>query len=222
MALSRLDIQSGVDRLLFYAGWGDLIGLPTRPGSTSAAGTGVPTNGVAGFATGCIFYNFKGGPGTSLYCNIGSNTSAQWINIDSPDGGIVSLTGTVTLSALLHAGRTLLWDLAGGFTATLPAATGSGAIYRFQVQVVSTTGYVLSAAGTDKIKGGILITAAGATAGTGCWFVSTTNANITLNGTTTGGVAIGDYYQVQDVATGLWLVSGGLVTGSGTLATPFS
>jgi hypothetical protein len=210
--MQRQDVQDATGRSEYNPGYGQM----------RAWGKVAPTNGVQGFAPGAFYQNLTGGPGTAFYVNIGTFLSSQWINVDSPDGGVVLLTAAITLSPSLHAGRTLMWNLAGGFTATLPAATGSGAIYRFQVLVVSTTGYVLSAAGTDKIKGGLLITAAGATAGTGCWFVSTTNANITLNGTTTGGVAIGDYYQVQDIASGLWLTSGGLLTGSGTLATPFS
>lgn len=81
MAVSRLDIQSGVDRLMFINGSGHMIGLPTRPGSTSAATTGVPTNGVAGFAPGALFLNFKGGVGSLHYVNTGTATSATWTNI---------------------------------------------------------------------------------------------------------------------------------------------
>lgn len=231
MATSRFDIQSGVDRLLFYSGWGHFLGLPTRPGTSSAATTGIPTNGIVGFAPGALFYNFLGGPGTALYCNIGSNgwvnasggtnAAATWLNIDSPDGGLVSLITTATITAVLNSGRTMLLSLAGGFTSTLPAATGTGNIYRFIVNVVSTTGYVITAAGSDVFKGSLWNVAAGATAGTGCTFTSTSNQNITLNGTTKGGAAIGDWIQLQDIASGVWTVTG-LTTGSGTLATPFS
>ena len=81
MSLSRLDIDSGVDRLLFINGQGHMLGLPTRGGTSSNSTTGVPTNGIAGFATGCLFLNFKGGVGTSLYVNQGTQTSATWLNI---------------------------------------------------------------------------------------------------------------------------------------------
>ncbi len=82
-ALSRFDIDSGVDRLFFINGsnGGHMIGLPTRPGVTSTATTGVPTNGVGGFCVGAMFVNFKGASGSALYSNIGSNTSATWQNI---------------------------------------------------------------------------------------------------------------------------------------------
>ena len=44
---------------------------------------------------------------------------------------------------------------------------------------------------------------------------------ITLNGTTTGGVNKGDWVELEDIASGIWGVTG-LLTGSGTEATPFS
>ena len=81
MAISRLDIDSGVDRLMFINNQGHMIGLPTRPGTSSAATTGVPTNGIAGFAPGALFLNFKGSSGSVLYSNIGTNASATWQNI---------------------------------------------------------------------------------------------------------------------------------------------
>ena len=81
MSLSRLDVDSGVDRLMYLSGNGHMIGLPTRPGTSSAATTGVPTNGIQGFAPGALFLNFKGAAGSALYCNTGSFTSATWLNI---------------------------------------------------------------------------------------------------------------------------------------------
>lgn len=81
MAVTRFDIQSGVDRLMFVAGQGHMIGLPTRPGTSSAATTGVPTNAIAGFAPGALFLNFKGTAGSAFYVNIGTNASSTWQNI---------------------------------------------------------------------------------------------------------------------------------------------
>lgn len=81
MANSRLDLRPGVDRFLFVEGYGHLLGLPTRPGTSSTAVTGVPTAGIAGFAPGALFLNFKGTVGSVLYVNVGTNTSATWLNI---------------------------------------------------------------------------------------------------------------------------------------------
>lgn len=81
MAVTRGDIQSGVDRDMFMVGVGHMRGFPTRPGSSSTATTGVPTNGIAGFAPGALFQNFKGSAGSLLYVNTGTNSSATWVNI---------------------------------------------------------------------------------------------------------------------------------------------
>lgn len=81
MAVSRFDVESSVDRLFFVAGVGHLLGLPTRPGESSTATTGVPTNGIAGFAPGAEFRNFKGSVGSLLYINTGTATSATWTNV---------------------------------------------------------------------------------------------------------------------------------------------
>jgi hypothetical protein len=42
------------------------------------AGTTVPTDGAAGYATGCLFMQTDGGAGTSLYVNEGTNSSANF------------------------------------------------------------------------------------------------------------------------------------------------
>ncbi len=79
MSISRFDINSAVDRLMFVNGRGHLMGFPNLPGFSSTAGTGVPTNGIAGFVTGALFYNTKAsGLATALYVNSGTQTSATW------------------------------------------------------------------------------------------------------------------------------------------------
>jgi|TARA_R110000824_G_scaffold54030_11_gene149163 hypothetical protein len=42
------------------------------------AGTTVPTDGASGYATGCLFLKTDGGAGTALYCNEGTNSSANF------------------------------------------------------------------------------------------------------------------------------------------------
>lgn len=43
-----------------------------------AYGVTVPSDGAAGYAGGCIFIHTDGSAGTFLYCNEGSNTSADF------------------------------------------------------------------------------------------------------------------------------------------------
>lgn len=80
-SIARLDINSAVDRLFYINGIGHLMGFPTRPGTSSTVTTGVPTNGIGGFAPSAVFWNWKGSAGSLFYINSGSFTSATWTNI---------------------------------------------------------------------------------------------------------------------------------------------
>lgn len=77
----RYDINGEVDRDSFVVGVGHMRGFPTRPGESSTATTGVPTNGIAGFGPSAVFHNFKGTVGSALYVNVGTNLSATWVNV---------------------------------------------------------------------------------------------------------------------------------------------
>lgn len=81
MSISRFDINSSEDRLFYKEGYGHMLGYPTRPGTSSAVTTGVPINGIQGFAPGALFQNFKGTVGSLLYVNTGTFLSATWLNI---------------------------------------------------------------------------------------------------------------------------------------------
>jgi len=134
--------------------------------------------------------------------------------------GVNSTVTAATLAVTKDAynGQTINLSRAAGITVTLPAATGSNAVYKFVVTTaVTTNNYIIQVANaTDTMNG--LASVAGTT---GSVF-STLPASdtITMNGTTTGGL-IGSYVQVTDLASGYYLVQASLV-GSGTPATPFS
>ena len=133
----------------------------------------------------------------------------------------VSKTGTTQLVSDNLDGSIVALNVAGGATISMPRATGSGLCFWAVVLVVSTVGYVFDTdPTTDGFFGSLGINVTGSTATT---FASGTSSNniLTLNGTTTGGVQIGDTIQFLDLAVGTWAVSGDLV-GSGTVATPFS
>ena len=141
---------------------------------------------------------------------------------------LVTLTADTTITNAAHAGRVLLMGEVGGdasATFTLPAATGTGAEFKFIVSVVNTSNYVIQVAdGTDTIDGSVVVTndsTAGGTASLISWPTVAASDTITLNGTTTGGVNIGDYVLLTDIATNQYTVSG-LLNASGTEATPFS
>ena len=140
---------------------------------------------------------------------------------------LVTLTADTTITNAAHAGRVLLMGEVGGdasATFTLPAATGTGAEFKFIVSVVNTSNYVIQVTGDDTIDGSVVVTndsTDGGTASLISWPTVAASDTITLNGTTTGGVNIGDYVLLTDIATNQYTVSG-LLNASGTEATPFS
>ena len=140
--------------------------------------------------------------------------------------GIVVLTATDAITQAEHAGKTLSMAAAGAArTFTLPAATGTGNVYKFIVGVVNTSNYIIKVAdATDTIDGQVIVTndsTAGGTASVISWPTAATSDTITLNGTTTGGVGIGDYIELTDLIANQYVVSG-MLKASGTEATPFS
>lgn len=141
---------------------------------------------------------------------------------------VVTITATDAITAAEHAGRINLLGEVGGdalVTLTLPDATGSGDRYKFIVSVVNTSNYVIQVSdASHTMEGGILF-ATDDSEGNGVTTVSymtaATSDTITLNGTTTGGAAIGDSVTLIDFGTNLWHVEGH-VTASGIENTPFS
>jgi hypothetical protein len=154
-------------------------------------------------------------------------TAAEINRATDVSGRVVVLTATTAITEALHEGKTLLMQEAGGnalCTFTLPAATGSGARYRFVVGEVNTSNYVIkSVVGTDLMEGIILgaSTTDSATDAARTWLSGATDDTITLNGTTTGGAALGDWIELEDLTATGWYVRG-CVTQSGSEATPFS
>jgi len=137
---------------------------------------------------------------------------------------MVTLTGTDAITVAEHAGRILLMGEVGGDAAatfTLPAATGSGAEFQFIVSVVNTSNYIIAVAdATDTIDGSVILHQD--SANTVVSFNTASDSDtITLNGTTKGGVSIGDEITLIDIATNQYMVKG-VLTASGTEATPFS
>mgnify|MGYP003625747053 CR=1 FL=1 len=145
--------------------------------------------------------------------------------------GLVSITATDAITAAEHAGRTLVLNAADAdstaVTLTLPAATGTGNVYHFIVGVVSamTAAYKIQVVGDDTIDGFIIaandVAAHASNNSLNVWKTVAASDTITLNGTTTGGVAIGDWICLTDIAADQWAVDA-LLNQSGTEATPFT
>ena len=148
---------------------------------------------------------------------------SQGIPIQAPQRVVALAAGTTELRSESHANCLLTIDTAGSlYTLNLPRATGSGDVYEFLSTTARTSNLVINAVGTapsNKFVGRIFQQASGNILTS---FASTTNDIITLNQTTTGGLAAGDYLKLVDTAPDQWRVVLGLFTTSGAQATPFS
>ena len=126
-------------------------------------------------------------------------------------------SATLTVTADAYNGEVIPLNRAGGMTVTLPAATGSQAVFRFVVGTTFTSNGVIQVANaTDTMNGTASV--GGSTASV--FGTLPASDTITMNGSTTGGLA-GSYIEVYDAAAGDWIVRANLI-GSGSPATPFS
>ena len=126
-------------------------------------------------------------------------------------------SATLAVTADAYNGEVIPLNRAGGMTVTLPAATGSQAVFRFVVGTTFTSNCVIQVANaTDTLNGTASV------AGTTASVFGTLPASdtLTMNGSTLGGLA-GSFVEVHDVAAGDWIIRANLI-GSGTPATPFS
>lgn len=134
---------------------------------------------------------------------------------------LVTVDASVTLTAASHAGRTMLLDVASGATVTLPAATGTGHIYKFFVKTtVTSNSYIIQVASASDSMAGVAIVANDTDNSASIFETVAASDTITLDGTTTGGI-LGGQIEIQDVYTGKFSVVIRQAA-TGTEATPFS
>ena len=137
---------------------------------------------------------------------------------------LVTLTSSTTLTQATHDSKVILLGEVGGdalLTVTLPAATGSGAVYHFKVSVVNTSNYVIVVADASDTMDGTYINLQDAADTVVGFEADGTDDTFTMNGTTTGGAAIGDWVEFVDIAADQFSVTG-VGTATGTEVTPFS
>jgi len=132
---------------------------------------------------------------------------------------VVAITAETTLTYTDHVGRIIEINDADG-AVTLPAITSDtiGATYKFFVGTTASD-LDIKTDGTDKFVGNLVLAAAATSQARG-FAPAASNDVISMNGTTTGGIA-GSVVEVTAIATAEYLVTGTLL-GSGTLATPFA
>jgi hypothetical protein len=133
---------------------------------------------------------------------------------------LVNVTAAaVTITSDTHEDLVVMLNRAAGITATLPAATGSGARYQFIVGTTFTGSGIIQVVGNDIMTGLALVAQDGGD--TSVVFETAADSDtITLNGTTTGGLKGADVTLI-DIAADTWWVNV-RTAATGTEATPFS
>jgi len=140
-----------------------------------------------------------------------------------PSGGLpdvlIGTTANITLSAD-DTGGILYPNRSEGIVYTLPDQPAAGTNYTIEPKATAGAGpYVINAgvAGLDVIDGFVYMKVAGAPE---VQYLATNATQISMNGTTTGGI-IGTSFKLVYDGVDTWQVSG-YMFGSGAIATPFS
>lgn len=204
-------------------------------GLNYAVGTTVPTNGTAGYTSGCIFIDLDGAAGSQVYINEGTNTSCTFNSLSTTGG--INLSGltataaelnrnnttsareilagaTLTVTQALHDGKTIAMPAA--CAVTLPASTGSGSRFKFYQKIAATVVTITATAADMYGVAWVLSDNSAAVLG----YNAAGSTTITFDGSTKGGIK-GATVEIEDVATNLLLVRV-MSAATGTEATPFS
>jgi len=142
-----------------------------------------------------------------------------------PAGRTVTLPGTITLNPEAHANRKLLLGGDGSTleTYTLPAATGTGNLYEFEVSVTNTGTYVIQCAVAADEMNGMVVSSDGTGDASLQAFDALAGGNMdtyTVGNVTRG--ELGSWVHMTDVGTNLFMVHGLNVCSDATPVTPFT
>lgn len=149
-------------------------------------------------------------------------TAAEINNAADVSARLIAAGATELMVEATHEGKVIALDTAAGSVVTLPTSTGGGAVYKFLVTVTATSNSHVIKVGnaTDEFRGFVVQDADEATA-PNIWWAADNDDTITLNRTTTGLAAQGEYFEIVDAVSGVFFVRG-FSQASGTEATPFS
>lgn len=190
---------------------GSTAGL--KLGDTLVTATAAELNILDGVTSTAAELNIMDGvTATSTEINLACDASIRLIDVDA-----TTYTVTSGEASRVH----VLNHTAAESVVTLPAAIGSGRYYTMVVGAVNTNNHKIQVDSASDVMYGqaIMLQDGGDTMV--AFETAADSDTITLNGTTTGGSAIGNKIEFLDLASGKWQVTCHL-TGSGTEATPFS
>lgn len=149
-------------------------------------------------------------------------TAAEINNRCDASARMVAAGGTLAMVEATHQDKIIALDTAAGSVVTLPASTGGGAIYKFLVTVTATSNsHIIKVANaSDEMRGFVVQDSDTATA-PNTWWAADNDDTITLNRSTTGLAAQGEYFEIVDAVLNHFFVRG-YSQASGIEATPFS
>lgn len=139
-------------------------------------------------------------------------------------GMILPAGSTKTLSLTVDQGKLVKLDTVTGSVVTLPPALGSLRRFDFVVTVLATSNsHIVKVANAVDVMRGIImgerVDVGNAVLG---FAAGATDDTVTMNRTTTGSVALGEWLEFIDIASGIWHVRGMLSATGAAFATPFS
>lgn len=134
---------------------------------------------------------------------------------------VLASSGNTTMTSAMSGSVMLIDGASTDYALPAIGAGDVGMFFDFVSTIISTGTQTITAQAADLLTGSIAIIDAGA-AGTDTFSPDVSDdLIITLNGTTTGGVAVGSWCRLTAISATRWFVEG-VFNGSGTLATPFS
>lgn len=174
---------------------------------------------ILGSSTGSTAIQSANAGATNYVATLPAATGTVQLTAQAP----VPAGATLAVTSAM-AGSPILLNTASGSVATLPAATGSGAVYKFIVSVSATSvkHAILANSVSDFIVGRATgSTAAGATLQFSSAAATNHSIQMPFAGTQPSGGIIGDSYTFTDIGANLWECTGQYESGT-TATTPFS
>jgi len=138
---------------------------------------------------------------------------------------IAANDATLTVTAATHAGKVIQFGKTTGTIVTLPAATGTGDIYRFVIGITATSNanIIKVANATDVMDGSINIQQDTDVDGTvKAYRADAADDTMTFAGAAGTGGIVGGYIECIDYKSGFWSCRAYTQSGGGAEVTPFS
>ncbi len=164
-------------------------------------------------------------PATDLNTLTATAAEINAVADKSTQAAVAANDDTLEVTADLHAGKIIQFGKTTGTICTLPAATGTGHIYRFVIGVTATSNanIIKVANATDVMDGSINVQQDTDADGTmKVWRADAGDDTMTFAGAATTGGIVGGYIECVDYKAGFWSCRAFTQSGGGSEATPFS